>query len=163
MSGPHLLVVFHAPSPGTRRLADALVAGCLAEEVTEAVQAEAPVALRVRTPFEAGPDDVRWADAVVLGTTENFGYMSGALKDFLDRTYYQVLDETPGLPWALVVKGRFDDGSGTVASVQRIVAGLRWRQVQPPTLVIGDVTDDAVERVTELGMAMAAGLLTGVW
>ena len=160
MSAPHLLVVFHVPSPGTQRLADALVAGCSAEEVAEVAGS---VELRVRTPFEVGPDDLRWADGVVLGTTENFGYMSGALKDFFDRTYYQVIDETPGLPYALVVKGRFDDGSGTVAAVTPITTGLRWREVQPPTLVIGEVTDEALERVTELGMTVAAGLASGLW
>ena len=161
MSGPHLLVVFHVPSPGTRRLADALVAGCAADDV--AALGDDPPVLRVRTPFEADADDLRWADGALLGTTENFGYMSGALKDFFDRTYYEVIDETAGLPYALVVKGRFDDGSGTVAAVGKITTGLRWREVRPPTLVIGDVTDEALERVTELGMTMGAGLLTGLW
>lgn len=157
----HLLVVFHQPSPACVALADAVVAGAGAPEIAAA--AGAPVEVRRCTPFEAGPDDVRWADAVLLGTTENFGYMSGALKDFFDRTYYQVIDETIGTPYALVVKGRLDDGSGTVLAVTRIVTGLRWREVQPPTLVIGDVDDASLAQVGELGATLAGGLAVGLW
>lgn len=149
---PRLLVVFHTPSPGTEALAAAVVRGAGAEGIDG-------VDVRRVAPLDAGPDDVREADAVILGTTENFGYMSGALKDFFDRTYYQVLDETRGRPYALVVKGRFDDGSGTVTAVGRIVTGLAWREVRPPLVVIGDVGEDDLAAAEELGATVAA-LLT---
>ncbi|MCB1250902.1 MAG: NAD(P)H-dependent oxidoreductase [Acidimicrobiales bacterium] len=163
MTVRRLLVVFHTPSSGTQRLADALEAGCRSDDVRALADDGVGVEVRVASPFATDADDLRWAEALVVGTTENFGTMSGALKDLFDRTYYDVIDDTVGLPYALVVKGRFDDGSGTVAAVQRIVTGLRWREVQPPTLVIGDVDDAALARVAEVGMTMAGGLLTGMW
>jgi multimeric flavodoxin WrbA len=98
----------------------------------------------------------------VLGTPENFGYMSGALKDFLERIYYVLLDETPGLPFALFVKGGHD-GEGAVRSVERIVTGLKWRTVLPVLLVTGDLADDDLERAHELGLTIAAGLEAGVF
>jgi multimeric flavodoxin WrbA len=86
--------------------------------------AESDLDLRVMTPFAAGPDDVVWADGILLGTPANFGYMSGALKDFFERVYHPCLELTIGRPYGLFVKGD-TDADGAVASVERIVAGLR--------------------------------------
>ena len=84
-----LLVVYHSRTGGTQALTDAVVAGATSDDIDD-------VDVHVLGAFDAGPDDVRAANAVVLGTPENFGYMSGAMKDFLERIYYVVLDETPG-------------------------------------------------------------------
>lgn len=150
-----LLIVAHAPSPNTRRLRDAVVAG--------AVEAGADgIAVRVVAPLEAGPDDVLAASAVILGTTENLGYMSGALKDFFDRTYYPVLEKTQGLPYALYVRAGHD-GTGTRRGVETIVTGLRWKAVCEPVLCRGEWQDGFEDKCRELGMLMAAGLDAGVF
>ena len=88
--------------------------------------------------------------------------MSGALKDFFERVYYPLLDETPGLPYALFVKAS-TDGDGAVRSVERIVAGLRWKLVVPPIVVVGDLQDAALAACTELGATVAAGLEAGLY
>ncbi|EDP64045.1 Multimeric flavodoxin WrbA [alpha proteobacterium BAL199] len=150
-----LLIVAHAPSANTRRLRDAVVAG------TEDAGAEA-VEVRVLPPLEAGPDDVLAARAVILGTTENLGYMSGALKDFFDRTYYPVLEKTQGLPYALYIRAGHD-GTGTRRGVETIVTGLRWRAVCEPVLCRGDFKEEFVNQCRELGALMAAGLDAGVF
>ena len=150
-----LLVVYHSRTGGTQALTDAVVAGATSDDIDD-------VEVRVLGAFDAGPDDVRAANAVVLGTPENFGYMSGAMKDFLERIYYVVLDETPGLPYALYVKGS-TDGSGAVRSVERIVAGLKWRAVLPPLVVTGAVEPEHVDAAHELGLTMAAGLEAGIF
>ena len=104
----------------------------------------------------------RACDAIVLGTPENFGYMSGALKDFLERIYYEVVDETQGRPYALYVKAS-TDGSGAVRSVERIVAGLKWRAALPPLVVTGALDDDHFTAARELGLTLAAGLEAGIF
>ncbi|MDX1560182.1 MAG: flavodoxin family protein, partial [Marinobacter sp.] len=76
-----LLIVAHAPSPNTLKLREAVDQGAKHEDIEN-------VEVRVLPPLEAGPDDVLACDAIILGTTENLGYMSGALKDFFDRSYY---------------------------------------------------------------------------
>jgi NAD(P)H-dependent FMN reductase len=104
----HLLVVYHSRSGGTQTLADAVIAGTTSDEIDD-------VEVRVRRAFGATVDDVRWCNGIVLGTPENFGYMSGALKDFFERIYYELLEETRGLPYVLFVKGGHD-GEGAIRS-----------------------------------------------
>jgi len=145
-----LLVVAHVPSPNTTRLRDAVLAGARNPDIDG-------VEIIAKTPFEAGPGDVLAADAVILGTTENLGYMSGAMKDFFDRTYYPVLEIAQGKPYALYIRAGLD-GTGTRRSVETIITGLRWRAVQGPLICRGDWDEAFVAQCEELGMAMAAGL-----
>ena len=80
----------------------------------------------VRPALEATVAETLAADGYVLATPEHFGYVSGAMKHYLETIYHPCLDLTRGRPWALVVKAG-NDGTGTVASVERIVTGLGWR------------------------------------
>jgi len=145
-----LLVVAHDPSPNTARLVEAVLRGAGHEDI-EAVDTR-----HVR-PLEAGPADVLACDAVILGTTENLGYMSGALKDFFDRTYYPVIEQTEGLPYALYVRAGMD-GTGTRRAVESICTGLSWRPVQDPLICQGEWQDAFLEQCEELGLYMAASL-----
>lgn len=149
-----LLIVAHAPSPNTQRLREAAERGARHPEI-EAVE------VIVKPPLEAEPDDVRACDAILLGTTENLGYMSGALKDFFDRCYYPVLEEKQGLPCALYIRAGHD-GTGTRRAVESIVTGLRWKWVQEPLVLCGEWQEDFVAQVEELGLYLAAGLEAGV-
>jgi multimeric flavodoxin WrbA len=150
-----LLVVFHSRSGGTETMTDAVVAGAN-DDAIEGVE------VRVQRAFDTTADDVRACNGIVLGTPENFGYMAGAIKDFFERIYYPLLDETPGLPYALFVKAS-TDGDGAVRSVERIVAGLRWKLVVPPVVVVGDLGPGDLERCQELGATIAAGLEAGMF
>ncbi len=155
MSGKRLLIVGHVPSENTRALRDAVERGARHPDI-EGVDV---VAL---SPFDAGPEDVLAADAIVLGTTENLGYMSGALKDFVDRTYYGVLEEKQGLPFGLYIRAGHD-GTGTRRAIETIITGLRWRQVHDTVLCRGEYREEFVEQCEELGTFMAAGLEAGIF
>jgi len=87
--------------------------------------------------------------------------MSGALKDFFDRVYYPVLELKQGTPYALYVRAGLD-GTGTIAAVERIVTGLRWRAICDPVLLRGEYKNDFTEQCESLGMLMAASLDTGI-
>lgn len=155
MSKKHLLIVGHVPSPNTHRLRDAVVAGAEHPDISG-------VEIACKSPFDTDPADVLAAQAVILGTTENLGYMSGALKDFFDRVYYPCLEEKQGLPYALYIRAGMD-GTGTRRGVETIVTGLRWRAVQEPLICRGEWDEAFVGQCEELGTLVAAGLESGVF
>ncbi len=146
-----LLVVAHAPSKNTKMLLDAVVSGASHEDMKEAVR------VRHVPPLQAQAEDVLEAHALILGTTENFGYMSGALKDFFDRIYYPCLEKTEAMPYALYIKAG-KDGTGTQRAVEAITAGLRWKAVQPALILKGSYQSGFISQCQELGMYMAAGM-----
>jgi multimeric flavodoxin WrbA len=151
----HLLIVYHSKTGNTEALAQAAYAGAT-DELIEAVE------VRLRRARDAGPEDLLWANALLLGTPENFGYMSGAMKDFLDRTFYEVEGRIAALPYAMFISAG-NDGDGAVRSIQRIGNGYPFNQVQEP-LIIRDGVDAAdLERAQELGMTLAAGLDAGIF
>ena len=149
-----VLIVANTPSDNTAALAQAALRGAQHPDI-ETVDA------RLLTPFETTVDDVLSADGIVLGTTENFGYMSGALKDFFDRVYYPVLEQKQGTPYLLYVRAGLD-GTGSISAVERIVTGLRWKALREPLLCHGSYRDEFTEQTEELGLLMAASLDAGI-
>lgn len=152
---PRVLVVSHPRSESGARLRDAVLAG-VADGGCESVALHAP---------DAGPEDVRAADGVVIVTPANFGAVSGLVKDFLERIYpwfEEVPDMRPGMPYVLVARGA-SDASGAVRDVTRILHGLRWKEVAPPVVVEGPVEQEHVAAAREVGAVLAAGLEAGMW
>ena len=151
----NLLIIGHAPSPNTIAMRDSVLEGAMHTDVMN-------VQVLVKSPFDSEPHDVQNSDAVILGTTENLGYMSGALKDFFDRCYYPLLDTTQGLPYALYIRAGLD-GTGTRRGVESITTGLKWRLVQEPLVCRGEYTSCFLDNCRELGTVMAAGLEAGLF
>ncbi len=151
----HLLIVAHSPSENTQTLEDAVIRGASNSEI-EGVE------LRVCRPLACDAKEVLWANAIILGTTENFGYMSGAMKDFFDRIYYPCQELTEGLSYAMYIRAG-NDGLGARTSIERIVSGLKWREVQDPLICTGDYKEEFQQACEELGMTMAAGLEAGIF
>ena len=137
-----LLVVHHTPSPAVQTLLEAALAGA-ADEALDGLE------VTTRPALSAGAADVLAADAVLLGTPANIGYMSGALKHFFDVIYYPCLQDSVGTPFAAYVHGN-DDTAGAIRSIRTVTTGLSWRQVADPVSVVGAPSADDVAAVTEL-------------
>ena len=154
MTEKRLLIVAHTPSTNTMRLLKSVVRGAKNQDISG-------VAVISKSPFATQPSDVIQADGIILGTTENLGYMSGALKDFFDRIYYPCLEQKQGTPYTLYIRAGHD-GTGTRRGVETIITGLRWRAVQPALIMRGDWQDSFIKSCEHLGMTMAAGLESGI-
>ena len=148
---PILLIVHHTPSPNCQAMLEAVVSGATAPEI-EGVEV-------VRRPaLSASASDVLAADAYLLGTPANLGYMSGALKHFFDQIYYPCLDATRGRPFGYYLHGG-SDVTGAVRGIEAITTGLGWRRGAQPVTVTGEPGKSDVEACWELGATLAAGLM----
>lgn len=150
-----LLFVVHAPSANTRTLRDAAVSAI--EEL-----ALGDIDLAVRASPDTTAEDVGTCHGLLLGTTENFGYMAGLTKDFFERIYYPCLDSKHGLPVALYIRAG-EDGRGTRESIGRITTGLRWKYVSEPLILRGKYRPEFEDQVAELAGTLAAGLDAGIF
>jgi len=155
-----LLIVYHTGGVKTAQMAEAVERG--AREGSRDALGEANIKVVVKRCAEAGPEDLLAADGLVLGTPENFGYMSGMMKDFLERVFYACEGRVNGRPWALFV-GAGQDGSGAVNSVERIVTGLRMEKRAEALVCVRELTPEMLSKCEELGAAFAAGLAMGVF
>ncbi|MGV0677724.1 flavodoxin family protein [Mycolicibacterium fortuitum] len=146
-----LLVVHHTPSPATRELLEAVLAGARDPDISGVTVESMPA-------LAATVTDMLAADGYLFGTTANFGYMSGALKHFFDTVYYPSLDHVAGRPYGLWVHGN-NDTVGAASAVDQIVTGLALVKAAD-VLEVTTVVDGAVrERAYELGGTLAATLM----
>ena len=153
MTAPSILFLSHAPSANTLRLSQSAAAR---------IGEETSVTLNIRPPLEAGPEDVLAADGVLIGTTENIGYMAGATKDFFDRSYNDLLEIKAGLPVAVYIRAGLD-GTGSRRAIEGILTGLRWRLVAPPLILHGAWQDSFVTATEELSLTLVAGIELGLF
>ena len=160
-----LLIVYHSMTDGTRQMAEAARAGAAVE---------GGVQVRLLHAAQAEPADVLAADGYIFATPENLAAISGQLKDFFDRSYYAVLEQINGRPYAsLICAG--SDGSNAARQIARIATGWRLKPVAEPLIVCTHAqTPEAIlatkqigaedlERCRALGEALAAGLALGVF
>jgi hypothetical protein len=168
---PRLLVIHHSPTTSLRALTDRVVSGAKDPEII-GVEVVVRDALDFATG-EATAEDLLVADGYLIGTSANFGYMSGALKHVFDSTFLQIggaLDAsgagdpdvsgtTKGRPFGLYVHGRYDT-TGAVRSVLSISGALGWRRGYEVLEVLGDPDEAHLEAAYQLGGTIAA-LLTG--
>jgi multimeric flavodoxin WrbA len=148
-----LLIIYHSQSGNTEQLARQVLAGCKQEDNVES---------RLISAFDAGLNDLRWADGLLFGTPENFGTLSGALKDFFDRTYYPAEPYALNLPYGIFISAG-NDGTGAVRDIQRIAKGYPLRLISEPLIANGEIIADHLRRARDFGLAMAAGLDLGIF
>jgi multimeric flavodoxin WrbA len=160
---PRLLVVYHTQSGGTAALAERIERGAATVPEVEVV---------VRRAADAKASDVLGADGLLLGTPENFGYMSGMLKDFFDRVFYDCENHVAGRPYSVFVCAG-NDGTGAMREIDRIVTGWRMKKVHPGVIArrVGGMAgssrghlDPSDLKLTEdLGATLAAGIAYGMF
>jgi multimeric flavodoxin WrbA len=160
-----LLVVYHTMTGGTLQMAQA---------AAEGASTEPSLQVRLLRASDAGAGDLMSADGYIFATPENLAAISGMLKDFFDRTYYAVLEQLNGRPYAsLICAG--SDSQNAARQIERIATGWRLKPVAPPLIVCThaqtpeeilrpkQIGTDSLQSCMDIGAAMATGLILGVF
>ncbi len=148
-----ILLIYHSQGGNTERLAKACLKG---------VKKESQVAVYFQRAFDTTLEDILKCDGLIILTPEYFGTMSGAMKDFFDRTYYPAREKEVNLPFALVVCCE-NDGEGAIRDVQKIASGYRLRKSLEPIIIKEKEIAAREHEVTELGQTFAAGLVMDIF
>jgi len=148
-----ILIVYHSQTGNTEKMAQAVVQGAGSIEDTEVV---------LKRAREADAEDLLQCDGLAIGTPENFGYMSGAIKNFFDRTFYQVEGKVFRKPYVVFISAG-NDGTGALNSIERIALGYQFKKVYEPVIARGAVSEKILEQCSELGQVLAAGCAFGIY
>jgi multimeric flavodoxin WrbA len=155
-----LLIVYHTQFGGTAQLADAAAEGARRIDDVETILVRAA---------DATVDDLLDCDALLIATSENFGSLSGMVKDFLERVYYPCEGRIEGKPYSVIVCAG-NDGTGAMFQTDRIATGLRLRKVHSGTIYRSGlvaqahtVPQETRSECAEVGATLAAGLAGGLW
>lgn len=155
-----ILVVHHSPTTATRSLASLVLDATrdAAEQANEVIgnPADKIDVVEVKA-LEPHVEQLREADAVIFGTTANFGYISGALKHYFDSTFMEIGEDLKGLPISWWIRGGYDT-TGASKAMQSITTGYGWSPVVPPVEFVGDVEPHADE-LREMAQAVVGALV----
>ena len=156
-----LLIVWHSRTGAARAMA-----GAAAEAAGEGA--------RLLPADEACAGDLLDASGYLFVCPENLGSMSGAMKEFFDRTYYPLLGRIEGRAYGTAISAG-SDGRGAQAQIDRIVTGWRLKRVAEPVIVnLGAQTpaailaekclnSDQLSACRQLGGLLGEGLRLGVF
>jgi len=148
-----ILIVYHSQTGHTKQMADAVCEGAKTIDDVEVI---------LKKAVEATEDDLITCSGLAIGTPENFGYMSGMLKDFFDRTYGDAQDKVFRKPFVIFISAG-NDGTGALRAIERIALGYKFKTVFHPVIAKGKITDEILDACRELGATLAAGCAMGIY
>ncbi len=160
-----LLIVYNTMTGGTRQMAQAAANGAAAEP---------EIQVNLVHASKASGNEVLESDGYIFATPENLAAMSGVMKDFFDRTYYEVLGRINGRPYATLICAG-SDGENAARQITRIATGWRLKPIAPPLIICTHaqtperilapktIAEDDLAQCKEIGATIAAGLAFGIF
>jgi multimeric flavodoxin WrbA len=148
-----ILIVYHSQTGNTQKMAHAVAEGARGIEGVDVI---------LKKAADATLEDLLTTDGFALGTPENFGYMSGMVKDFFDRTFYGAHEKVFRKPFVLFISAG-NDGTGALRAIERIALGYKFKTVFKPVIARGAITEEIISQCHELGSIIAGGCQMGIY
>lgn len=149
-----ILFIHHSPSINTRKLSKFVE--------SKIYNLNLKISLKSLAPLNANTNSFDSVNGVIIGTTENFGYMAGLTKDFFDRNYDSLRQTTQGLPIFYYVRAG-QDGEGSRLAINKILMGMGWRQVLPPIILKGPWKNSFFDNLEDKVSNFANGIELGIY
>ena len=148
-----ILIVYHSQTGNTERMAKAVAEGAAGIEGAQVV---------LKRAGEAALQDLLDCQGLAIGTPENFGTMSGMIKDFFDRTFYPAQGKVFRKPYVVFISAG-NDGSGALRNIERIAIGYQFKKVYEPVISKGKLTEEILDQCRELGQTLAGGCVEVIY
>ncbi|MBE0415130.1 MAG: flavodoxin domain-containing protein [Dehalococcoidia bacterium] len=142
-----LLIIYHSQTGNTEEMAQAVAKGA---------RSVAGAQVTLKKALDATADDLLACDAVAFGSPTNFGYMSGALKDFFDRTLVACRGKVAEKPFAAFA----NTGMGmrnALDEIESIGGMFELKKVAEGILATGKASPEILGELRELGKKLATG------
>lgn len=140
-----VLIVYHSITGNTEEMARA---------VAEGAKSVAGTKVTLKKAADANADDLLSCDVAIFGTSTNFGYISGGLKDFFDRTLTQCQNKTTDKPYCAFTSS----GMGKKRALE-VIDGLaiayKMKKADDGIIAQGKATPETMESLRQLGKKMA--------
>ena len=160
-----LLIIFHSVTGGSEQIAQAVAQGARQEPEIEVILLQAQ---------HVQPEHLLSASGYIFIAPEMLGSLSGIMKVFFDRTFYRVLGELSGRPYAALIRAG-SDGQGALRQLEKIATGWRLKKVAESKVVLTraqtkeqilqskTLDQDALNTSEELGVFFASALALAVF
>lgn len=148
-----LLIIYHSQGGNTKKLAEACFEGIIEKQ---------EVAVYFKKALGTTLQDIENCDGLIIVTPEYFGTMSGAVKDFFDRTYYPAREKGINLPFALIICCE-NEGEGTQRDIEKIAKGYILRKNLETLIIKEKEIETRIQEAKEFGQTFAAGLALGIF
>ena len=140
-----VLIVYHTLSGNTEKMAKAFAEGAKSVQGTEVV---------LKKALDATLEDLLGCDAIALGSADYFSYIAGALKDFLDRTFYPSQGKVVGKPYAAFATGG-RGGEVALEVLDRLCGSFKFKKAVEGVAVAGAPPAEVLAKCAEAGKKLA--------
>ncbi len=142
-----VLIIYHSQTGNTEEMAQA---------VAEGARSVAGVEVTIKRAFDATADDLLSCDAVAFGSPTNFAYISGALKDFFDRSLIACQDKTTDKPYCTFTSSGMGKRKA-LDVLDGICSAFKLRKIDEGIMAPGKATPEILAQLREMGKKLATG------
>lgn len=149
-----ILIIYHSQSGIVEEMSLAIKKGI--RDISKDTKIE------LKKAQEAGWNDLKIASGIAIGTPDYFDYMSGAVKDFFDRTFYPSQSKIKGsltadIPCILFASGG-TGGEPAIESLKKVSMYFKFKIID--YIAVGSqITPENLKRCEELGESLAKAVL----